>query len=202
MELISHKCMVPLVYDVGAGSCSQRLTSWGSTKQTLQLTVTRRLNIFRHFSCSSVSLSSSEKMEPVSRSRPLKAVAMYSMGLSGSDARLAACAGPIEDALCSENSTSAQLYHTADHSTLSFAQVCKPQDYMLCMRDRCERLWPTFRDAKLSLSVPRPISFSRRDDMRSKSACDPEYLWCAAVLYWPVMNAESASDEPSSSVPE
>ena len=57
-------------------------------------------------------------------------------------------------------------------------------------------------DARLSLSVPSPISFSRRADMRSKSACDPEYLWCAAVLYCPATNAESASDESSSSVPE
>jgi hypothetical protein len=57
-------------------------------------------------------------------------------------------------------------------------------------------------DARLSLSVPSPISFSRRCDMRSKSACDPEYLWCAAVLYCPATNAESASDESSSSVPD
>lgn len=57
-------------------------------------------------------------------------------------------------------------------------------------------------EARLSLSVPSPISFSRRADMRSKSACDPEYLWCAAVRYCPATNAESASDESSSSVPE
>jgi hypothetical protein len=57
-------------------------------------------------------------------------------------------------------------------------------------------------EARLSLSVPSPISFSSRADMRSKSACDPEYLWCAAVLYCPATNAESASDESSSSVPE
>ena len=62
--------------------------------------------------------------------------------------------------------------------------------------------WRALSEARLSLSVPSPISFSSRADMRSKSACDPEYLWCAAVLYCPATNAESASDESSSSVPE
>lgn len=62
--------------------------------------------------------------------------------------------------------------------------------------------WRALSDARLSLSVPSPISFSSRADMRSKSACDPEYLWCAAVLYCPATNAESASDESSSSEPE
>lgn len=59
----------------------------------------------------------------------------------------------------------------------------------------------TFIDSRLSLSVPRPISFSSRADMRSNSMPEPEYLCCAAARYCPEMNAESASDD-SSSVPE